>query len=324
MHFIIHWTLLTVTLIHKVFAGEGHYELDKGWDDFCLDHKNHGHQSPVDLDFRNESSFKHGPLGPVFFMGYYSNKTQNIFLKNNGYDFKVAFPELRASISSFIFELTYSGPVEYVLDSVHFHWGDKDHEGSEHTLNGTSLDMEMHMVHKSNYDGTEQFAVVSKLFNVTQDPDLDKDELLESILDIASKNVKEVDSHSTGTLNITQERAKEFFGIDGDYERLEGYCTYHGSLTTHPCTETVTWIIQNKLQKIKESNMEKFRSILKNAQFTGTENHRKTQPLNGRIIKCNNNNPNSSGNKQLLHGVFRSFWIIWSMFSIFASNSLFM
>ena len=31
-----------------------------------------------------------------------------------------------------------------------------------------SLDMEMHMVHKSNYDGTEQFAVVSKLFNVTQ------------------------------------------------------------------------------------------------------------------------------------------------------------
>lgn len=41
------------------------------------------------------------------------------------------------------------GPLceNYLLEQIHFHWGSKDHTGSEHTVNGKIFSMEMHVVH---------------------------------------------------------------------------------------------------------------------------------------------------------------------------------
>lgn len=40
----------------------------------------------------------------------------------------------------------------YVFSQMHFHWGEDNREGSEHTVDGTRLPLEMHVVYfKSCY-----------------------------------------------------------------------------------------------------------------------------------------------------------------------------
>ncbi|KAJ9579380.1 hypothetical protein L9F63_024512, partial [Diploptera punctata] len=44
----------------------------------------------------------------------------------------------------------------YVFSQMHFHWGEYDNDGSEHTVDGKRYPMEMHVVHfKSSYKTQE-------------------------------------------------------------------------------------------------------------------------------------------------------------------------
>ena len=50
------------------------------------------------------------------------------------------------------------GPLdgEYQFAQLHFHWGSDSGKGSEHTVDGSSFPLEMHMVHtNTKYNGTE-------------------------------------------------------------------------------------------------------------------------------------------------------------------------
>ena len=49
---------------------------------------------------------------------------------------------------------------EFNLLQIHFHWGH-----SEHEINGTKYDSELHLVHKSSVD-ENKFAVLGYLFKV--------------------------------------------------------------------------------------------------------------------------------------------------------------
>ena len=48
--------------------------------------------------------------------------------------------------------ILWGGPLEqtYKLLQLHFHWGTKDSQGSEHTFNEKRFPMEMHLVHKAS------------------------------------------------------------------------------------------------------------------------------------------------------------------------------
>lgn len=45
----------------------------------------------------------------------------------------------------------FGGPLdnEYEIEGLHFHWGDKNNRGAEHTLNDLRLPLEMHIVHRN-------------------------------------------------------------------------------------------------------------------------------------------------------------------------------
>jgi carbonic anhydrase len=58
----------------------------------------------------------------------------------------------------------------------------------------------------------------------------------------------------------------------------KSYYTYAGSLTTPPCSETVTWVVLSEPARLHPKQLDAFRRILGN-------NFRPLQPLNGRSVR---------------------------------------
>ena len=68
------------------------------------------------------------------------------------------------------------------------------------------------------------------------------------------------------------------------------YYTYPGSLTTPPCSETVTWIVLQKPVKFSQAQFESFRRILGN-------DFRPLQDLNGRTVRATHEKPSHKYDK---------------------------
>lgn len=49
---------------------------------------------------------------------------------------------------------------EYELEGLHFHWGRKNNQGSEHTFNDVRYPLEMHIVHRNR-----KYATVPEALN---------------------------------------------------------------------------------------------------------------------------------------------------------------
>lgn len=72
-----------------------------------------------------------------------------------------------------------NGPLQekYLLEQIHFHWGNQDDIGSEHSVNGRFFPMEMHAVHYKESAGSIEnalnvpngLAVIGYFFHVSLD-----------------------------------------------------------------------------------------------------------------------------------------------------------
>jgi carbonic anhydrase len=60
---------------------------------------------------------------------------------------------------------------------------------------------------------------------------------------------------------------------------LSSYYTYPGSLTTPPCSETVTWLVLKQQAELSASQYEEFRKVLGN-------DFRPVQAQNGRLVRA--------------------------------------
>jgi carbonic anhydrase len=156
-------------------------------------------------------------------------KETPIDLINNGHAIEQEYEEG----STLIFE-----GVEYELKQFHFH------TFSEHTVGGQRGAMELHAV----FDDIEgNSAVIGMLFSIgSENP------FLQELID-AGLPEKEGDVTTDGDINLA----------DGLTE-TSSYYTYLGSLTTPPCSETVTWIVLKKNAKMSEDQFQEFRHILGN------------------------------------------------------------
>lgn len=57
----------------------------------------------------------------------------------------------------------------YEFQQLHFHWGDNDTKGSEHTIMSHSYPMEMHVVHsQSHSNNSDELVVVGYFFRVNK------------------------------------------------------------------------------------------------------------------------------------------------------------
>ena len=148
------------------------------------------------------------------------------------------------------------GPLRgtYKILQLHFHWGNDDTKGSEHTINGRHFPIEMHIVHSKEGVGKPLetpagLAVLGFMFEVDQR----NNPALAPITD-ALKNV------------VTYQSKIPFSGSPFSIRDLispvaimSDFAYYSGSLTTPPCSEVVEWINFLNPLKISRSQLAKFR-----------------------------------------------------------------
>jgi carbonic anhydrase len=162
----------------------------------------------------------------------------NIELQNNKKSLMVNYPEERGGTFK-----PYRDSVIYNLASLHFHWGEDDNTGSEHTREGEHFPLELHMVHWSVLnDNLMQavrdkvnggLAVVGVLFTIGEENAALKvltDQLIQ---------VKAADS----TVNLASPWSVADLlpaGWETEYQQ------YAGALTIPGCHETVTWTVLQK------------------------------------------------------------------------------
>ena len=144
------------------------------------------------------------------------------------------------------------GGVTYRLDQFHFH------SPSEHTVDGKSFPMEMHLVHKSA-DG--KLAVVG-VFITEGAHNKSFDPLWANL-----PAQKGVETH--------------YQSIDVDTDSLlpttRTSYRYDGSLTTPTCSEGVSWLVMRTPIELSSEQIAAFARIIK-------DNNRPVQKLNGRTI----------------------------------------
>uniref|UniRef100_A0A0E0GNA4 Carbonic anhydrase n=1 Tax=Oryza nivara TaxID=4536 RepID=A0A0E0GNA4_ORYNI len=155
-------------------------------------------------------------------------------------------------------KLTVQGK-EYTLKQVHWH------EPSEHTINGTRFDAEMHMVHE---DPSMARAVVSVLLSTKAgQPNAVLTEMAPHFKNLAGKE--------------KAEEVKEPVDPSTWVDKTSGYYRYDGSLTTPPCTEGVIWTIMSKIGDASKEQID----LLKTVATTVEPNARPAQKLNDRIVR---------------------------------------
>ena len=132
------------------------------------------------------------------------------------------------------------------------------HNPSEHTLNGESFALEMHLVHKRE---SGEIAVVGILYHLGQ-----PDPSIQAIIDAAPKQGE--------TIPPTSPMDPSDF-----LPATRGYYAYTGSLTTPSYTEGVEWRVMSDIAEVSEEQVTQLADLT-----GGGTNNRPIQPLNNRHI----------------------------------------
>ncbi|XP_044732686.1 carbonic anhydrase 2-like isoform X2 [Chrysoperla carnea] len=205
------------------------YELQDNWgEDYyqCFGEK----QSPITIN-TDEVIQEYFPA--VEFVGY-RNVLEKSYFVNNGHSVKLQLePD---EIKPYIFGGKLNGV--YELDSLHFHWGHSNNNGSEHRINQIHYPMEMHFVHRNQKYATldesmsypDGIAVVAVLCNAVMDRNPKLNILIDHIM-----HLKKFNSSISVYLPLV---LQSLLPTD-----INKFFTYEGSLTTPPCSESVTWIV---------------------------------------------------------------------------------
>ena len=144
------------------------------------------------------------------------------------------------------------GAREYTLSQAHAHYP------SEHTIEGESFPLEMHLVHDRDDGG---LAVLSVLYRLGA-----ANAAIQAMIDNApaAGETTDMDSPIDAT-SFLPEKA--------------GYYSYPGSLTTPPCSEGVEWLVLSDIQEVSEEQVTQLAALT-----GGGTNNRPVQPLGGRRI----------------------------------------
>ncbi|BFZ08290.1 hypothetical protein BsWGS_11328 [Bradybaena similaris] len=194
----------------------------------CLGHK----QSPRNLQSSSPSMCGNGQ--PTKF-NYKNNRTLPGSLYNNGHDPNIAF-SWPNSVS--LHNAPYTKGA-YILDNIHVHFC-TEAKGSEHAIDGYFYKGEIHMVHyKASYGSVanavqheDGLVVIAIMLESTQLGRKVNPEMVKIIRRMS--NLEGIGREFQ--LPIQVNVAKLF-------PTSTNFYTYHGSLTSPPCSESVRWII---------------------------------------------------------------------------------
>ncbi|XP_074644640.1 carbonic anhydrase 2-like isoform X2 [Tubulanus polymorphus] len=173
---------------------------------------------------------------------------------------------------------------KFQLAQFHFHWGQNNGEGSEHTLDGKRFAAELHLVHWN----TTQYRTVEEAMHSPNGL---------AVLGVFIKVGKENPAFTELEKYIQQVtfsgQKMEMDSFDPKLllpEKLNHYYFYHGSLTTPPCYESVLWTVFQKPIQLSEEQLELFRSLSSCEPGTGhtciTHNYRPPCPIGDRRVRA--------------------------------------
>lgn len=214
-------------------------------------------QSPIDFSQSNLTPVAERVQGrnlPNLAFAYHDSPLQVI---NNGNT--VEFEYEPGSIVT----LEPGGP-QYEVLQFHFH------APAEHSFEqGALYEMEMHIVHRSLLDPT-QLAVVGVMIKQGAE-----NATLAPIWNNAA-NLMNAEDH---VVDFNQ-----FINIADALPVDKRYFSYHGSLTTPPCSEVVEWRVLRNPIEMSLAQISSFVSILDASCCNTNGNNRPTQNLNGRKV----------------------------------------
>ncbi|XP_074163487.1 carbonic anhydrase-related protein 11 isoform X1 [Sminthopsis crassicaudata] len=187
------------------------------------------------------------------------------------------------------------GPLLYShrLSELRLLFGARDGAGSEHQINHESFSAEVQLIHfnqelygnlSAASRGPNGLAVLALFVNVSSDtqvaansnPFLSRLLNRDTITRISYKN----DAYFVQDLNLEQLFPESF-----------GFITYQGSLSTPPCSETVTWILIDRALNVTSLQMHSLRLLSQNPPSqifqSLSGNGRPLQPLAHRALRGN-------------------------------------
>jgi carbonic anhydrase len=142
----------------------------------------------------------------------------------------------------------------YELVQFHFH------RPSEEKIDGKSFAMVAHLVHRNS---AGKLAVVAVL--------LDQGGASE-LIETRWKNIPHEKGKEVSVANVV-------INVTKLLPQNQGYYTFQGSLTTPPCSESVTWFVLKAPLAIAQDEIVAFSKIY-------PLNARPVQPLNGRVVQA--------------------------------------
>lgn len=250
--------IFTVSLlVCAIFCTEEKFSYTQSGSDWSVASPNCGGSSQSPINIQTSTTVSVGPsknltLYPAFNSKAISYSTGDAIVSTGTWDYIVSLDSL-------------GNLVNWNEANVHVH------APSEHTINGVQGDAEIHFVHKiaSPTNSTYQIIVLSMIFKQTAG--------------VASNFISQWNFMSNATRNNINWTA----AVTPEMQTAQGYYTYSGSLTTPPCTETVKWIVLDKMQDLSSAQLDAINGYFKNnkAFANGRGNNRATQPLNGRTVQ---------------------------------------
>ena len=133
---------------------------------------------------------------------------------------------------------------------MHAHWGDREGVGSEHTVDGTPCDAELHIVHFNTKYGTpadafdkeDGLAVLGIFINVGKE---------HAEFEKLCKLFGEIEN----PFDVVQ--LEEDLDLTNFLPSNKSYFTYPGSLTTPPLYESVTWLVYQQHVEMSQKQVRK-------------------------------------------------------------------
>ncbi|XP_037048656.1 carbonic anhydrase 2-like [Bradysia coprophila] len=231
------------------------------------------HQSPIDID----SCFvKMVALDPLRMEGFNST-IGKASLTNNGHTAMMIIDGVNKPTIT-------GGPLaaKYVFAQLHFHWGIDDSCGSENKFDDKTFPLELHIVfYKQEYGSVDAslnfvdgLTVLACIFELSDNPN----PKYEPFVDVLAQVIE------PGQIAVFPTAPTLSALLPRD---LSQYFTYHGSLTTPPCSEAVTWIDFRETIKISSGQLAAFRKLIDGHGHQLINNFRAIQPLGDRIVRRN-------------------------------------
>lgn len=229
-------------------------------------------QSPVDIPWRYGDSVMVRP-GELRWNNY-RNVPNSMRISNTGHTIEIHPTWRNNAYRPFL----SGGPLrgQYVVEQFHFHWGQSNNVGSEHTFRGGRAAMELHIVHWKREYGSfaaasrraDGLAVVAALYQPR--------------ISGSSRGIQQVWSRLQNLRRPNTATQLTPFPLSdlGVANTRSRYISYFGSLTTPGCNEAVTWLVALNLYSITNNELQNIRQV--GLSHGDRHNYRPLQRLNNR------------------------------------------